>query len=265
MEVGSDTTRVAWTSICSEYACAIPGPYPHKATLTDNFVIANISVMEFVAMTDAARWLGVTTRQVQYLVARGDLRLVAPGLIDRASLDRHIATRQGSRRRAWSESTAWAAAAILSDVPAPWLGPTQHSRLKGTLRRLNGIELVSRARGRAEVHRYQGHSRAAERLRHELIDTSDAAAVLGLIEAPDRVDGYVAAHDLNKIVARHALIEDAGGHYTLRATTMDLATVRTLAEKAPTLAALDLAESLDIRERQTSLNFLDDRLKQLNA
>ncbi|MGH3969035.1 MAG: hypothetical protein ACRDTV_13225, partial [Mycobacterium sp.] len=81
----------------------------------------------------------------------------------------------------------------------------------------------------------------------------------------DRVDGYVAAHDLNKIVARHALIEDAGGHYTLRATTMDLATVRALAEKAPTLAALDLAESLDIRERQTGLNFLDDRLKQLNA
>lgn len=243
---------------CSEAWC---GNEPEQCGLTDNFAIANVSVMEFVAATDAARQLGVTTRQVQYLVARGDLRLAARGLIDRASLDRHIATRQGSRRRAWSESTAWAAAAILSDLPAPWVGPTQRSRLKSSLRRLTGIELVSRTRGRAEVHRYQGHSRAAERLRQELVDTSSAAAVLELIEAPDRVDGYLAAHDLDKIVARHALIEDADGHYTLRATTMDLATVRAVAENAPVLAALDLAESLDIRERQAGLNFLDDRLK----
>jgi hypothetical protein len=233
--------------------------------LTDNFVIANISVMELVAVKDAARRLGVTTRQIQYLVARGDLHLVARGLIDRTSLDRHITTRQGSRHRPWSETTAWAVAAILSDLPAPWLGPTQRSRLKNTVRRLTGVELVSRTRGRAAVHRYQGHSRAAERLRHELVDTSGAAAVLGLIEAADRADGYVAAHDLDEIVARHALVEETDGDYTLRATTMDLPTVRALAENAPVLAALDLAESLDIRERQAGLNFLDDSLKRLNA
>jgi hypothetical protein len=233
--------------------------------LTDDFAIANISVMEFVAVTDAARRLGVTTRQVQYLVARGDLRPVARGLIDRASLDRHIATRQGSRHRAWSEGTAWAAASILSDLPAPWLGPTQCSRLKSTLKRLTGVEVVSRARGRAIVHRYRGHSRAAERLRHELVDTSGAAAALGLTEARERVDGYVAAHNLGKVVARHALIEDADGHYTLRATTMDLATVRALAENTSVLAALDLAESLDIRERQAGVAFLDERLKRFNA
>ncbi|OBA81089.1 hypothetical protein A9W99_14580 [Mycobacterium sp. 1164966.3] len=221
--------------------------------------------MEFVTVTEAARRLGVTTRQVQYLAARGDLRRVAHGLIDRTSLDRHIATREGSRHRAWSESTAWAVVAILSDLPAPWIGPAQRSRLKSTLRRVSGIELVSRTRARAEVHRYQGHSRAAERLRHELVDTSRAAAVLGLVEAPDRVDGYVASGELGKIVARHALIEDAEGSYTLRATAMDLATVVALAEHAPTLAALDLAESLDIRERQTGLNFLDKRLERLNA
>jgi hypothetical protein len=98
-----------------------------------------------------------------------------------------------------------------------------------------------------------------------LVDTSGAAAVLGLITAADRADGYVAAHDLDEIVARHALVEEADGDYTLRATTMDLATVRALAENAPVLAALDLAESLDIRERQAGLNFLDDRLKRLNA
>lgn len=216
-------------------------------------------------MVDAAQRLGVTTRQVQYLVERGDLHLVARGLIDRASLDRHMATRQGSRRRAWSEVTAWAAVAILSGLPAPWLGPTQRSRLTSTLRQSTGIELVGRTRGRAKVYRYQGHSRTAGRLRHHLVDTSGAGAVLGLIDAPDRVDGYLAAHDLDNIVARHALIEDPAGPYTLRATTIDIATVHAVADKAPTLAALDLAESLDVRERQTGLNFLDHALRQLNA
>jgi hypothetical protein len=233
--------------------------------LTDNFAIANISVVEFVATIDAARRLGVTTRQVQYLVARGDLSPVARGLIDRASLERHIAIRQGSRYRAWSEPTAWAAVAMLSDLSAPWLGATQRSRLRNTLRQLTGVELVSRTRSRAQVHRYQGHSRAAERLRHEVVDTSGAAGALGLIEATDRVDGYVAVHELNKLVAHHALVEDADGQYTLRATEMDLATVGALAENAPVLTALDLAESLYIRERQAGLKFLDDRLKRLNA
>lgn len=221
--------------------------------------------MDFVAVKDAAQRLGVTTRQVQYLVARGELRPVARGLIDRASLDRHIATRQASRRRAWSENTAWAAVALLSGLPTPWLGPTQRSRLKTALQQLTGPELVSRTRGRAKVRRYQGHSRGAERLRQEVVDTSSAAALLELVEAPNYVDGYVAAQDLNEIVARHALIEDADGIYTLRATTMDLTTVRALADKTPVLAALDLAESLDIRERQIGLNFLDDTLKRLDA
>ncbi|BBZ10552.1 helix-turn-helix domain-containing protein [Mycobacterium branderi] len=221
--------------------------------------------MDLVAVKDAAEQLGVTTRQVQYLVARGELRPVARGLIDRASLDRHIATRQASRRRAWSENTAWAAVAMLSDLPTPWLGPAQRSRLRTALRQLTGAELVSRTRGRAKVQRYQGHSRTAERLRQEVVDTSGAVALLGLVEAPNYVDGYIAAHNLDKIVARHALIEDAGGTYILRATTMDLATVRALADEAPVLAALDLAESLDIRERRIGLNFLDDTLKRLNG
>jgi hypothetical protein len=219
--------------------------------------------MEFVGVTDAAQQLGVTRRQVQYLAAGGELRLVARGLIERASLDRHLAIRQGCRRRGWSESTAWAALGILSDLPTPWIGPVQRSRLKATLRQLTGSELVSRTRARAQVHRYRGHSRTAERLRLELVDTSSAATALGLMDAADRVDGYVTADDLDKIVRRHALIEDASGQYTLRATEMKLATVRAIAQNSPALAATDLAESLDVRERQTGLGFLDDRLQQI--
>lgn len=228
----------------------------------DNFVFAKLTVMDLVGVGEAAKRLGVTTRQVQHLAARGELHLVARGLIDRTSIDRHLATRQGSRRRAWSELTAWGAVAILSDQETPWLGRTQRSRLKGYLRHLTATEMVGRARNRAQVHRYEGHSKAADQLRHDIVDTSGAAQELGLA-GTDRVDGYVAAQDLREIVTRHALAESPDGQYTLRATTMDLDAVRTLADSSHVLAALDLAESLDVRERRAGLDALDTALRQL--
>lgn len=79
------------------------------------------------------------------------------------------------------------------------------------------------------------------------------------------MDGYVAAQDLDEIVARHALIEAADGQYTIRATTMDLAIVRAIADSGSVLAALDLAESLDVREGQAALDFLDAALRRLRG
>lgn len=234
---------------------------PNRRELTDDFVFAKLSVMEFVAVSEAARQLGVTTRQVQHLVARGDLHPVARGLIDQTSLDRHLATRQWSRRRAWSEATAWGAVAILSGRDAHWMGQTQRSRLKGYLRRLTATEVAGRARSRARVHRYDGHSAAADRLRHDIIDTSEMASALGLA-GTHRVDGYVATEDLNGIVARHALTDTPDGAYTLRATAMELGIVGDLAHEGHLLAAFDLAESLDVPERQTGLTALDAALRQ---
>lgn len=220
--------------------------------------------MEFVGVTDAARRLGVTTRQVQHLAAQGDLRFVARGLVDRTSLDRYLAARQGSRYRAWSETTTWGAIAILTGRNAHWLGQTQRSRLKTRLRRLTAVELVGRARDRAQVHYYRGHSRTADRLRRDIVDTSSSSTALGLA-GTDHVDGYVHADELDRVTRRHALVEAADGQYTLRATTMDLAIVRDLNDAGTVLAALDLAESLDVRERQAGLNALDAALRQFHG
>jgi len=137
-------------------------------------------------------------------------------------------------------------------------GDSQRSRLKGRLRALSAAELVGLARGRAETSRYAGHASTAARLRAKVIDTAEAAANLGLA-ATSAVDGYVAAESLEGLVARHGLIRDASGNYTLRATTMDLAVVKELAH-GTALAALDLAESLDVRERRVGLAGLDDAL-----
>lgn len=214
--------------------------------------------MTLLGVTDAAQRLGVSTRQVRHLAASGDLRLLARGVVDEASVDRLLAVRGGSHRRAWSEETAWGAVALLSGVEASWMGESQLSRLKGRLRDLSAERLVERARDRAEVHRYTGHASTASRLRPEVVDLAEAATALGLA-ASSAVDGYVSANALEGLVARHGLIRDDSGQYTLRATTMDLAVVETLAE-GTVLAAIDLAESLDVRERRAGLEALGDAL-----
>ena len=81
----------------------------------------------------------------------------------------------------------------------------QRSRLKGRPRALPPAELVGLARGRAETNRYAGHASTAARLRAEVIDTTEAAANLALVET-SAVDGYVGAGSLDELVTRHGLI-----------------------------------------------------------
>ena len=215
--------------------------------------------MTLLAVAQAAERLGVSTRQVQQLAARGELRLLARGVVDENSVDRYLSVRGGYHRRAWSEATAWGAVALLSGMTPTWMGESQRSRLKGRLRTLSGSELVERSRERSEVTRYAGHASTAARIRTELVDTAGAAKSLGLADT-NSVDGYLASGALAAVVARHGLVRDDTGNFTLRATTMDLDVIAQLARAATVLAALGLAESVDARERQVGLDALDDAL-----
>lgn len=220
--------------------------------------------MEYVAVPEAARLLGVSTRQVQHLVAAGDLQVVARGLVDRTSVERYLLARPASRRRAWSERTAWAAVALLSARPAPWLGESQRSRLRTTLRALTADELLGRTRERARAGWYAGHTSTNLHLRRDIVDTSAGALVLGLTDV-ERVNGYLAAADLEGITSRHALVRAPGGRIVLRTTTMDLGLVADLAGAGVVLSALDLAESLDPRERRIGLDALADALRRFRG
>ncbi|KRC48891.1 MULTISPECIES: hypothetical protein [unclassified Nocardioides] len=220
--------------------------------------------MSLLAVSDAAVRLGISTRQVQHLVARGDLRSLARGVVDETSVERLLAVRRGSHTRAWAESTAWAAVALLSGLDAGWLGESQRSRLRGRLRGLGAEELIERARGRASVSRYVAHRSAGERLRSELVDTASAAERLGLA-ATNVIDGYLAATAAKAVVSRHSLIRDDTGIVTLRATSMDLDVLRELVSASDVLAALDLAESLDVRERRAGVDALGRALDVFRA
>ncbi|MFJ9315546.1 hypothetical protein ACIRN4_15240 [Pimelobacter simplex] len=220
--------------------------------------------MSLLAVSEAAERLGVSTRQIQHLVARGELRSLARGVVDETSVERLLAVRRGSHTRPWAESTAWAAVALLSGRAATWLGESQRSRLRGRLRALGAEELVERARGRAVVSRYVAHRSAGERLRADVVDTSSAAARLGLASTT-AIDGYLAATDLEAVVARHGLIRDDTGSVTLRSTSMELDVVRELVSGSDVLAALDLAESMDVRERRAGTDGLDRALAEFRG
>lgn len=213
---------------------------------------------------EAADRLGVSTRQIQHLVARGDLSQVARGFVDAASVDRLLAVRQGSRRRAWSEETAWGAIALLSGMDAVWLGESQRSRLRKRLREMTVEELVAQCRNRAVTRRYAGHPSAVGRVRAATLSTHIAGRRLGLADAAG-VDAYVAADRLDEVVESHALVLDAAGSFTLRSPSMDIELVAQLITETDVVAGLDLAESLEVRERSAGKKALEAALEALRG
>ena len=220
-----------------------------SAALTDSFANTKLSVMSLLSVQEAAVRLSVSVRQVQHLVALGELHQVARGLVDEASVERLRLVRGASPRRAWAPATSWGAVAILLGQTPAWMGDTQRSRLRARLRDLTVDGLVERTRERAHAVRYRAHPTTASRLEKEIVSTAEQAAALGLASGGS-VDGYVQRGSLDELVARHGLIRDTQGQVTLRATDFPMRTIGELAQRGVVLAALDLAESLDVRERR---------------
>lgn len=198
---------------------------------------------------EAANLLGVTTKTVFRLIESGDLVRVARGVVDRASVERYVASRQGGRKRVWSEHTAWGALALLSGMSAEWLGSVQASRLRSTLRQITTEDLITRLRDRAATRSYSGHHSVATQLRKDprivLVDTT----VLGQVADSTRTDAYLHATTLDAITHRWGLREAVTGAMTLRVTGFDLDLVRKIAEHGTAVAAVDAAASLDPRTR----------------
>lgn len=206
---------------------------------------------EFVSTEEAARILGVTVQHVRKLADAGDLIRIARGVVDRASLDRYVAERQGGRTRVWAEHTAWAAVALLSEDTPTWLGPVQISRLRGSLREITDpADLLVRTRDRAKVHTFTGHSKAVTRLMDMMAVADPAALGLGVgALGSGRAEGYLAANALDATVRFLGLREDPGGNIVVRTSGFDFDVVTDLASRSVTLAALDAAVSLDPRVR----------------
>jgi hypothetical protein len=218
-----------------------------------------------VSTAEAGARLGVSARQAQRLVGAGRLQQVGIDRIDYASVVHLLSERRGDHHRVWNEATAWAAIALLCGQRADWLGQAQRSRLKAAMRSTKGTELASRVRNRATSRRLRGHSAALQRLSTEIIKTGVESEVGGLVAVDGRVDGYVAASQYEELTRHYRLESNWDGSITLRSTSFDIAEVRRIADEGHILAAIDLASSLDARERSAGLTILDDALDGLRA
>jgi hypothetical protein len=221
--------------------------------------------MDVITTATAARRLGVSTRQAQRLASEGVLTRAAGNVVTTESLARALAQRSANAHvtRAWSESTAWAALALLSgcDDLARDIGQAQLSRLRARLREATPESLAYSLRDRAQVRRFEGHSSAVERARKLVIEPRLDTYRSGLTHrASDVVDGYVEPDAAAAMTAALALQPAVGAaNVVLRLTHYPH--VAEVACGGNALAAADLAESTDPRERSEGLRLLADALQ----
>lgn len=220
-----------------------------------------------MSSAEAGRQLGVSVRQVQRLASSGALTQVGTvgrtKLIDARSVQRVKA--QGLRRgRPWSTQAIAAALDLLTPGDTDRLSSVECKRLRTRLAGMSAEDLVRATRSRADVRRYRAAASFLDRVRKEVVLTGAAAidndtAVakeFGLSRSPQvSVDGYVDTETADRHIRACHLIEDAHGNVTLRVTTID-----SLMTASAVAVALDLAESLEPRERSAGLTFLRGRL-----
>ena len=202
-----------------------------------------------LTVAEAAVALGVSQRQVRHLAATGALSVLARGLVSREDVERRAALHSGWGRQAWSQRTAWAALGLLAGAGTGLLDGARTSRLRARLRGLGAAEFVGLARNRADVRRFRVHSSQLEQLGQRLVVGERSA--LGLAAVSGRLDGYVSADALQALVSEFFLSEDREGHAVLRVVAeVGIDLVELIGQRSEVLIALDLAESLDLRERR---------------
>lgn len=215
----------------------------------------------------AAERLGVSQRQVQRLIATGDLPAQRTAgdawLVDALALNALTRARP-ARGRPWTAEAAWAAMWWLSGLDATWLGARTEARLRERLRHLDAATLVVASRRRAMTYRYRASDSFLEALRSTVARSGTSAATtadFGLAADETRVDGYVDRETLDDLVTRFHLTPDTRGNVTVRAVDAPLAGLLDRSAMPTAVIALDLAESPEVRERSAGLRVIEELLR----
>lgn len=214
----------------------------------------------------AGERLGVSQRQVQRLIASGEL----PGtrsagdawLVDALTVNALARTRP-SPGRPWSPHVAWAALWQLSGEAPEWLDRRAASRLSTRLAGMDAERLLHACRRRAIVRRYRVSESLLEDLGVVLVRSGSSATgaeAFGMGRDFMQVDGYIDDDALPNLVRRFHLTGDNRGNATLRVTSVRDISLESRYEMPQGVVAADLAESLEVRERSAGLRVLEGLL-----
>lgn len=211
--------------------------------------------MPTITSQTASAILGVSAREVRRLAAEGRLqgaRRIGGTLVLDSQAVHRLAQEPRRRGRPWSERVAWAALRLLSGEAAPWLSPSERSRLKHRLGKTTAADLQYLASRRARVQFFRARPAVLPKLAECVVPTGSSALSarqlheLGLSAADDNLEGYVPASELTALQATFGLIEDPSGNVCLHAVTVEDAFLTGATARAAIM--LDLAASLDTRE-----------------
>jgi hypothetical protein len=223
-----------------------------------------------ITSRQAAEQLGVTQQRVQTLFAAGDLRgrMVAGRLvIDSADIQARLLRRPG-RGRPLAARVAWGMLWELSGEGAHWLAPSERSRLRTNIRKLNAEEVVLRVRRRATLRQYRILPTYVDRIAANEAcvagGVSGASAVGADIVAIGFAEVYTAKPTVDRLVTQYAMTEagnEADINVNLRILDDDLAFLLSGITHMPSaVVACDLMESPEPRTRRAGTRLLVDLL-----
>lgn len=225
---------------------------------------------DLVSTAEASRQLQVSARQVQRLTANGTIAQVGSvgrvKLLDARSVQQ-LKLQKAGRGRPWTRESIELALEWLQAGEATSGTPVERMRMRRKLATISAEGLVQAMRRRAVVRRYRASESFLDQVAQGVAVTGtsaiDADAGLahdfGLAGAAGKaVDGYISEKVAKQLIRATHLVEDATGNVTLRVTDMK---ILLKAQFKLLVVALDLAESLDARQRAAGLRYLESKLK----
>lgn len=221
--------------------------------------------MSLVGVAEAASELGVSPRRVRQMLADGVLAGEQVGrawVIDSEQLHR-IALRRPPVGRPWNPASAWSVLA-LADGEEPDLSPVERSRAKRRL--AEGLERVAgRLAARADPRRFYAHPGVLDRLAEapRIVRAGVSASAehgVGLVVG-DGFEGYVRAEELDKLVERFGLDDQAARPNVLLRVVDGAAWPFRRGQRAAgrAVVAVDLLESDDPRARRAGAELLESQ------
>jgi excisionase family DNA binding protein len=218
--------------------------------------------MASITTTEAAEFLGVSRHEARRLARAGDLLIVERVgqaiLLDAASVHRAAAQSRG-RGRPWDQHTAWAAVDLLNGGRAAWLSYAARSRLRARLATLSAEDFGALARRRAVTHAFRSTASYLSEIQQSLVtsgvaDLQRTDADFGLAASGERVDGYTDATGLAEIIDAFDLAADTTGNVIVHEVHF---TEALSVGSSAAMTALDLSDSVDVRERSAGLRVLE--------
>lgn len=240
---------------------------------------------------EAAAKLAVRTQRVSALCSNHLLTTYTFGsrkiLISLDSVNRY--KQQNSKSgRAYAPSLAFAALFMLSGCEGSWINRQQKYRIGAYLRSITPQDLVNRSKNRAKTMEYWCRkSRLVELSKHLILSAATGNMHSQFqLKQTDKIEGYISSNNLEDLVNKFHLKNKEDGvdnsiinvklrvidskvfdfiHQNMSSHITEC-TEETLAKSFMPISvcAADLAESLDVRERQAGLTKLSELLTKYN-